>query len=633
MPYYGRAWSTVASAPQRQEHLGDQVRRVGRPSCTARPASSPPTTAASTTRSRASPGPPTGARTAPTTYGCVTRGASSTTTTPQALGPKYDLVNRYGLRGAGIWALGYDGTRPELYAGAQGQVHHRHGPADDHRLVAQRGRPLAQRRRPPGHGHGRGRRVTGLITFGWTVEPFVDGVAGPAVRSGQRRRQGRRVHLGRPDATTARSSPDGAVPDHRLDGRCLGQPRVGRSRSSPSTDGRRSSTVGASPGFISPNGDGRSDRDDARDGAPTSASAGPARMLDTAGATVRRWTLDAGDRRRRGPGTAATRRAGSSPTAATRFRVDGLDPAGNRTVRDLPVRVDRTIRSVTWSRAVVRARGPARRTASSFGLSRPADRHRRDLPGHDARPHGSGPTAPLAAGTYGWTWDGRTATGALVKPGTYRVVVDADQLDRRRPTSRRTVDRQGAVTGRRPTTLAPHDRPTDRRTPPIAPTRRAAGAGVWVVLPTYDEAENIGPISAAILDGAAGGDPARRRRRLARRHRPPGRRAGRRRPADPRPPSRGQAGPRPGLPRRLRRSPSPAAPTTIVQMDADFSHDPAALPALDRADRRRRRRTWSSARATRRAAAVVDWGIGRRIDLARRQPVRPDRARPRARTT
>ncbi|HSG85641.1 MAG TPA: glycoside hydrolase family 18 protein, partial [Candidatus Limnocylindrales bacterium] len=33
----------------------------------------------------------------------------------EALGRKYDLVNRLGLRGTGMWALGYDGTRPELY--------------------------------------------------------------------------------------------------------------------------------------------------------------------------------------------------------------------------------------------------------------------------------------------------------------------------------------------------------------------------------------------------------------------------------------------------------------------------------------------------------------------------------------
>jgi spore germination protein YaaH/flagellar hook assembly protein FlgD len=34
----------------------------------------------------------------------------------RALGAKYDLINARGLRGAGIWALGYDGTRPELSA-------------------------------------------------------------------------------------------------------------------------------------------------------------------------------------------------------------------------------------------------------------------------------------------------------------------------------------------------------------------------------------------------------------------------------------------------------------------------------------------------------------------------------------
>jgi spore germination protein YaaH len=32
-----------------------------------------------------------------------------------SLALKYDLVNRSGLRGAGIWALGYDGSSPELW--------------------------------------------------------------------------------------------------------------------------------------------------------------------------------------------------------------------------------------------------------------------------------------------------------------------------------------------------------------------------------------------------------------------------------------------------------------------------------------------------------------------------------------
>ncbi len=50
-----------------------------------------------------------------TTYGCVTSWRQIYYDDAQSLRAKYDLVNRTGLRGAGIWALGYDGTRPELY--------------------------------------------------------------------------------------------------------------------------------------------------------------------------------------------------------------------------------------------------------------------------------------------------------------------------------------------------------------------------------------------------------------------------------------------------------------------------------------------------------------------------------------
>ena len=53
------------------------------------------------------------------TYGCVTSWRELYVDDAAALGAKYDLVNVYGLRGAGIWALGYDGTRPELWAAIQ----------------------------------------------------------------------------------------------------------------------------------------------------------------------------------------------------------------------------------------------------------------------------------------------------------------------------------------------------------------------------------------------------------------------------------------------------------------------------------------------------------------------------------
>ena len=53
------------------------------------------------------------------TYGCVTAWRELYVDDAAALGAKYDLVNQYALRGAGIWALGYDGARPELYATIQ----------------------------------------------------------------------------------------------------------------------------------------------------------------------------------------------------------------------------------------------------------------------------------------------------------------------------------------------------------------------------------------------------------------------------------------------------------------------------------------------------------------------------------
>ncbi len=53
------------------------------------------------------------------TYGCVNSWRQLYVDDAAAISAKYDLVNSYGLRGAGIWALGYDGTRPELWSAIQ----------------------------------------------------------------------------------------------------------------------------------------------------------------------------------------------------------------------------------------------------------------------------------------------------------------------------------------------------------------------------------------------------------------------------------------------------------------------------------------------------------------------------------
>ena len=151
----------------------------------------------------------------------------------------------------------------------------------------------------------------------------------------------------------------------------------------------------------------------------------------------------------------------------------------------------------------------------------------------------------------------------------------------------------------------------DQAPTPTKPPSEAARSSVWVVIPTYDEADNIGPIAAAVLDALptatllvvddespdgtgrladalAAADP-----RVRVRHRPV----------------------KQGLGRAYLDGFGVAlagGATTIVQMDADFSHDPAALQGLvapiadDSAD------LVIGSRYTP-GGSVVDWGLGRRL--------------------
>jgi len=138
-----------------------------------------------------------------------------------------------------------------------------------------------------------------------------------------------------------------------------------------------------------------------------------------------------------------------------------------------------------------------------------------------------------------------------------------------------------------------------------------APSAVWVILPTYDEAENIGPISAAILaalpeatllvvdDGSPDGT---------------GQLADALAAADPRVRVRHRAA-KQGLGRAYLDGFGLAlsgGAGIVVQMDADFSHDPAVLPSLiapiaeDEAD------LVIGSRYTA-GGGVMDWGIGRRL--------------------
>jgi dolichol-phosphate mannosyltransferase len=133
----------------------------------------------------------------------------------------------------------------------------------------------------------------------------------------------------------------------------------------------------------------------------------------------------------------------------------------------------------------------------------------------------------------------------------------------------------------------------------------------WVVLPTYNEAENIGPISAAILealpdatllvvdDGSPDGtgqladELAAVDERVRVRHRTAKQGLGR--------------AYLDGFGVALR-----SGAGIVVQMDADWSHDPAVLPALIEPIRADRADLVIGSRYTK-GGGVVDWGIGRRV--------------------
>jgi len=153
-----------------------------------------------------------------------------------------------------------------------------------------------------------------------------------------------------------------------------------------------------------------------------------------------------------------------------------------------------------------------------------------------------------------------------------------------------------------------------RRTAPkadsVAPAP-ALGRGTWVVLPTYNEAENVRGICAAILeslpgatllvvdDGSPDGtgtiadDLAAIDLRVRVRHRAA----------------------KQGLGRAYLDGFGVAlagGATTVVQMDADWSHDPAVLPALVAPIADGSADLVIGSRYVR-GGGVVDWGIGRRV--------------------
>jgi spore germination protein YaaH/flagellar hook assembly protein FlgD len=417
VPYYGRAWSTDSSAL----HAANISGTKNGPSTTVVYATArqyaidhgrhwdPVEGVAWTVYHR---------QNCTASYGCVNPWRQLYYDDAAALGGKYDLVDRYNLRGAGIWALGYDGTNPELHAMLKAKFITDTIPP---RITAA---TLSSAFVSP---NGDGRMdtttmhvtVSGQISFGWIVQPYANGVAGTAVRAGSV--TGKNVTF----TWDGKDSRGAVVPDgpYRITIWTADASGNQATISRVVTVDRRPAVVAvsSSSSFISPNGDGRWDQTTLSMHADE-AITGTARVKDRTGATVRKWTISAtmaGSWVWDGRDLAGRMVADGRYT----FQVDGLDRAGNRTVSQRTEGVDRTIRSISWSRVsfVPRAGQTDRMTLS---LSRSATVTVSIYQG-STLVRSIWTRRTFAAGSYVWTWNGRTSAGVLARPGPYTAVVDA----------------------------------------------------------------------------------------------------------------------------------------------------------------------------------------------------------------
>lgn len=114
IPWYGRAWSTVSDAVRARTQSGEQYGH----SAAVRYETVAPLVAQHGRRwdeVEKSPYLVYQRQNCSATYGCVTSWRQVYYGDAESMKLRYALVNDYNLRGAGIWALGYDGGHPELY--------------------------------------------------------------------------------------------------------------------------------------------------------------------------------------------------------------------------------------------------------------------------------------------------------------------------------------------------------------------------------------------------------------------------------------------------------------------------------------------------------------------------------------
>ncbi len=350
------------------------------------------------------------------TYGCVTSWRQLYYDDAQSLAAKYDLVNQYGVRGIGIWALGYDGSRPELYKViADKFIVDTVPPA----IISSRASSAAFSPNGDGRLDAFAVRVkaTGLIRFGWRVQPFIDGTADAAIIQGEQ--EGSAPHW----IWDGRGADGGPLPDgvYRV---TIWMADASNNRSAVGNlvtidSAKPELTASTKPSTISPNGDRRFDV------AALAMTAnepvhGRARIIDAHGVTVRTWPFEdvsGGDWL-----WDATNAGGERVNdGAYTFRLDGIDAAGNGLVKQTPVLVDRTIANITWARKSFKP-GLDEKNAIEVKLIRPATVSVSIYSGKTLVRRAL-VDKPLPKGTWTWSWNGLNGHKDLVEAGVYTATV------------------------------------------------------------------------------------------------------------------------------------------------------------------------------------------------------------------
>jgi spore germination protein YaaH/flagellar hook assembly protein FlgD len=347
------------------------------------------------------------------TYGCVNPWRELYVDDARALGAKYALVNQYNLRGSGMWALGYDGTRPELWQ------------AIEDAFVTDTVPPTvisSTLSSPYVSPNGDGRKdtvtvtmsVTGHIRWGYEIAPVVSGVVGAGIRSGT------------VESKTVKLVWDGQAQDGApvADGRyriTIWVADVSDNRTIKTFDVIRDTVpmavaTTATPWVITPNGDGRSDTMLLAWTLAESATAG-GRINAADGSIVRRWSKSGTS----GSFTWDGRNAAGTwmKSGRYRYRIFADDKAGNRTVVDRPIAIDKTIVWLVWSSSSVK-RGTS--VTATYKLRRSA-RVTLAIYKGTTEVRRAYTERSVVAGTYSWRWNGRDQNGVLLPRSTYKAVI------------------------------------------------------------------------------------------------------------------------------------------------------------------------------------------------------------------